>query len=93
MMTIPTVLDPYFLFYTDGVSLYFASTSILFAILSDRGMSRRVLLVRDALWICSSQCSIISLCSAVQTNKHRSCSAESCSHSAASSGALYGCES
>lgn len=39
MMSVPTILDAYFLYYTDGVSLYFASTSILFAILSDRGIS------------------------------------------------------
>ncbi|CBK23044.2 uncharacterized protein [Blastocystis hominis] len=37
VMSVPTILDAYFLYYTDGVSLYFASTSILFAILSDRG--------------------------------------------------------
>lgn len=39
VMSVPTLLDAYFLYYTDGVSLYFASTSILFAILSDRGNS------------------------------------------------------
>ena len=56
VMAIPTVLDPYFLFYTDGVSLYFASTSILFAILSDRGMRYGYVLLSAALSVCAVLC-------------------------------------
>lgn len=36
-MSIPTILFPYFLYYTDGLSLFFAATSIAMALLSDRG--------------------------------------------------------
>lgn len=36
-MSIPTILFPYFLYYTDGLSLFYAATSIAMALLSDRG--------------------------------------------------------
>ena len=36
-MTIPTILFPYFLYYTDGLSLFYAVTSIACSLLSDRG--------------------------------------------------------
>lgn len=37
-MAMPTVLCPFFLYYTDGLSLFFSITSIVFALLSDRGI-------------------------------------------------------
>lgn len=38
IMAMPTVLCPFFLYYTDGISLLFSITSIVFALLSDRGI-------------------------------------------------------
>lgn len=37
IMSIPTILFPYFLYYTDGLSLFYAATSIACSLLSDRG--------------------------------------------------------
>ena len=37
IMSIPTILFHYFLYYTDGLSLFYAATSIACSLLSDRG--------------------------------------------------------
>ena len=37
VILLPTIICPYFLYYTDGLSLFFSITSIVFALLSNRG--------------------------------------------------------
>ncbi|KNB42209.1 transporter ABC protein [Blastocystis sp. subtype 4] len=37
IMSIPTILCPFFLYYTDGLSLFYSVLSILFAFMSERG--------------------------------------------------------
>lgn len=38
VMLLPTIICPFFLYYTDGCSLFLSVTSIVFALLSDRGI-------------------------------------------------------